>query len=62
MSTWRRGAERPGTVDEVYAELMAEIAQSGELPRQVKAYLTNGGGSNGGSTGKIGGVANRDAD
>jgi hypothetical protein len=55
--------ERPGTVErEVYAEFMAEIAQSGELPRQVKAYLTNGGGSNGGGTGKIGGVANRNAD
>ena len=52
--------ERPGTVErEVYAELMAEIAQSGVLPRQVEAYLTNGGGSNGGSTGKIGGVATR---
>ncbi len=46
----------------MYAQLMAEIAQSGELPRQVKAYLTNGGGSNGGSTGKNGGVANRNAD
>jgi len=55
--------ERPGAVErEVYAEFMAEIAEKGELPRQVSAYLTNGGGSNGGSTGKIGGVANRNAD
>ena len=53
---------RPGSVEqEIYAELMAEIAQSGELPRQVKAYLSkppkdgNGSGGNNGS----GGVANR---
>jgi hypothetical protein len=63
-TTHRQSAlDRPGTVErEMYAQLMAEIAQSGELPRQVKAYLANGGGSNGGGTGKIGGVANRDAD
>ena len=44
------------------AEVIAGIRESGELPRAVQAYLTNGGGSNGGGTGKIGGVANRNAD
>jgi len=63
-STSKQSAlERVGSVErEIYDEFMAEIAEKGELPRQVKAYLTNGGGSNGGGTGKIGGVANRDAD
>jgi hypothetical protein len=59
--------QRSGATErEVYAEVMAEviagIRESGELPRAVQAYLTNGGGSNGGGTGKIGGVANRNAD
>jgi hypothetical protein len=59
--------ERPGTVEgEVYAEVMAEIVaeivQIGELPRPVKAYLSNVGSNSANVGGKIGGVANRNAD
>lgn len=54
--------ERVGSVEqEVYDEFMAEIAEKGELPRQVKAYISgpkNGNGSGGGNNGN-GGVANR---
>jgi hypothetical protein len=56
--------ERVGVTErEVYAEVMAEIVESEELPRSVKAYLTNFGlnGANGGGK-SGGGVANRDPD
>ena len=38
---------------EIFAEVMAEIAESGQLPRQVRAYVERR---------SSGGVANRDAD
>jgi hypothetical protein len=43
-------------------QALGEIVESGELQRSVKAYLTNVGsnGANGG--GKIGGVANHNAE
>jgi hypothetical protein len=53
-STSKQSAlERVGSVEqEEYDKFMMEIAEKG-IPRQVKAYLSNG---------KIGGVANRNAD
>ena len=58
----KRGAlERIGaTEQEIFGEVMAEIFEKGELPRQVKAYIskpTNGDGSKNGDGN--GGVANR---
>jgi hypothetical protein len=54
-NTARQSAlHRPGAVEqEVFAEVMAEIAESGQLPRQVRAYVERR---------SSGGVANRDAD
>lgn len=47
------------TEQEVYAEVMADIIESGQLPRAVKAYLSKPVAKDGGGGGNKGGVANR---